>query len=559
MKLYEFVDKLYEMGDMEAPKTIRSKKTLNESYGDTIETNKYKIRGYNPSNGSIDPNELYIVVKGTYQRYHLTDLLKLIRRMGRQWYDFEVSEEGKNEVLDRLLKELTQPDAEDIRDLIAYFLSEVYDEEVLDEGILGGLAGAAIGGLAGNSLGHPVLGAIGGGLAGSAIQNALFDEDLDEALDDIVSVDVDFNIDDGEDFNEIKNYLKDKFNIDVVRYDPDGLYDNITLQGSKENLVKYLSTDYGGYDEDDPDIEWVEEFFPELLDESLNEALFSENELGEYIRKYLNPELSLANVEVYNSGNHAEVQVQLEPEIYNNDGYGYTFNFVPKETSVEDFFDYVVQSLNNVSLEEGLNEDIYDGEGPTVYVNNKKIIKINREEDWESSDYFDDLDYYGPFLPKEKYIVGIEDENGNTMSYKELCDYLLADEDNVCILKYKKGTEEVTESGLGVIKESLVGIYEDKILDMFNNLGIEVLDSYHDRFYNDLADMGTGASKNVDCFVVEISESDKESKLSQPYTDMKEFKYLESHDIHCDIDNSTKNDGAVAFVFYTEIDGKLTD
>lgn len=32
MKLYEFVDKFYEMGDMEAPKTVRSKKTLNESY-----------------------------------------------------------------------------------------------------------------------------------------------------------------------------------------------------------------------------------------------------------------------------------------------------------------------------------------------------------------------------------------------------------------------------------------------------------------------------------------------------------------------------------------------
>ena len=92
------------------------------------------------------------------------------------------------------------------------------------------------------------------------------------------------------------------------------------------------------------------------LDEGLNEALFSDNELEEYIRKHLNPELSLADVEVYNSGNHAEVQVQLEPEIYNNDGYGYVFNYVPKETSVEDFFDYVVQSLNNVLLEEGLTE-----------------------------------------------------------------------------------------------------------------------------------------------------------------------------------------------------------
>lgn len=32
MKLYEFVDRLYAMGDMESPKTVRSKKTLNESY-----------------------------------------------------------------------------------------------------------------------------------------------------------------------------------------------------------------------------------------------------------------------------------------------------------------------------------------------------------------------------------------------------------------------------------------------------------------------------------------------------------------------------------------------
>lgn len=31
MKLYEFVDRLYEMGDMESPKTVMSKKTLNES------------------------------------------------------------------------------------------------------------------------------------------------------------------------------------------------------------------------------------------------------------------------------------------------------------------------------------------------------------------------------------------------------------------------------------------------------------------------------------------------------------------------------------------------
>ena len=222
MKLYEFVDKLYAMGDMESPKTVRPKKTLNESYGDTIETNKYKIRGYNPSNGEIDPKELYIVDKVTHQRYYLTDLLKLIRKMGEWWYDFEVSEEGENKVLDRLLKELTQPDADDIRDLIAYFLSEVYDEEVLDEGFLGGLAGAALGGAVGGSFGHPVLGAIGGGLAGSAIQNALND-DLDESYD----YDPDVFDDICTTYRLSTMTLDDIFEDALKRYGDEGLADEI--------------------------------------------------------------------------------------------------------------------------------------------------------------------------------------------------------------------------------------------------------------------------------------------------------------------------------------------
>ena len=36
MKLYEFVEKIEAMGDIEAPKTIRSKKTLNESLTEAL-------------------------------------------------------------------------------------------------------------------------------------------------------------------------------------------------------------------------------------------------------------------------------------------------------------------------------------------------------------------------------------------------------------------------------------------------------------------------------------------------------------------------------------------
>lgn len=140
MKLYEFVDKLYAMGDMESPKTVRSKKTLNESYTVSDELfDKYKL------DDSKDVGDIYNEITFNYGDEDLAD-----------------------DVVSRI--EVYRNNRDD----------DYYDDD-LDEGILGGLAGAAIGGLAGNSLGHPVLGAIGGGLAGSAIQNALND-DLDEEL-----------------------------------------------------------------------------------------------------------------------------------------------------------------------------------------------------------------------------------------------------------------------------------------------------------------------------------------------------------------------------------------
>lgn len=150
MKLYEFVDKLYAMGDMESPKTIRSKKTLNESLMLEASSGEMLDRFFE-LNAGVDPEELL------------------------QWI-------LQNVITDEQLREMVDY-AEEIEHMHAQDdIEESLVEDDLDEGVLGGLAGAAIGGLAGNSLGHPVLGAIGGGLAGSAIQNALSDEDLNESL-----------------------------------------------------------------------------------------------------------------------------------------------------------------------------------------------------------------------------------------------------------------------------------------------------------------------------------------------------------------------------------------
>lgn len=84
--------------------------------------------------------------------------------------------------------------------------------------------------------------------------------------DNITSVAVDFVVDYPEDMPEIKKELKNKFNIEIVRYDPDGQYNNATLRGTKENLVHYLATLYSGETDETADYDWVEEFYPELFE-----------------------------------------------------------------------------------------------------------------------------------------------------------------------------------------------------------------------------------------------------------------------------------------------------
>ena len=98
-----------------------------------------------------------------------------------------------------------------------------------------------------------------------------------------------------------------------------------------------------------------------------------------------------------------------------------------------------------INESKSLKEDAYDGKGPTIYVNSRAVIKVNDNEDWEGSKYFNDLNYYGPFVPKEEFIVGIKDETDSPMSYKALCDYLLSNEDNIYHLKFKRGLKEDIE------------------------------------------------------------------------------------------------------------------
>lgn len=108
-----------------------------------------------------------------------------------------------------------------------------------------------------------------------------------EELNDIISVTVDFASD--EDEYEVINYIKQKYNIDVVDYDPTDYIENAVLRGKKSNIIKYLATEYQGYDSEEEGIDWVKDFYPELFDESLTEARNPENaEVNAVLRKWAN-------------------------------------------------------------------------------------------------------------------------------------------------------------------------------------------------------------------------------------------------------------------------------
>lgn len=113
-----------------------------------------------------------------------------------------------------------------------------------------------------------------------------------------------------------------------------------------------------------------------------------------------------------------------------------------------------------------INEDAYDGKGPTVYVNNRAVLRVNKSEDWQGSKYFDDLEYYGPFVPKKEFIVDIKDETGSSMSYEALCKYLLSNEDNIYHLKFKKLDESCDSEKLEEDIEDVSVTTEDETMTM---------------------------------------------------------------------------------------------
>jgi hypothetical protein len=88
----------------------------------------------------------------------------------------------------------------------------------------------------------------------------LLNESLTESKDDVATIVVDAVLEDDIDLEDIK-----AFDIEP-EYDWHKPFDNLTLTGTKENIVRYLKS--GLYNADD---EWIKEFYPELL-ENLNEA-----------------------------------------------------------------------------------------------------------------------------------------------------------------------------------------------------------------------------------------------------------------------------------------------
>ena len=89
----------------------------------------------------------------------------------------------------------------------------------------------------------------------------LLNESLNESKDDIATITVDAVLEDDIDLEDIR-----AFDIEP-KYSWNKTFDNLTLTGTKENIVRYLKS--GLYNADD---EWIKEYYPELLEEELNEA-----------------------------------------------------------------------------------------------------------------------------------------------------------------------------------------------------------------------------------------------------------------------------------------------
>lgn len=103
----------------------------------------------------------------------------------------------------------------------------------------------------------------------------LLNESLNESKDDIVTIAVDAVLEDDIDLENIKEFdIKPEYSWNKA-------FDNLKLTGTKENIIKYLKS--GLYNADD---EWIKEYYPELLDEKLNEASTKNpKKLGKEIRE----------------------------------------------------------------------------------------------------------------------------------------------------------------------------------------------------------------------------------------------------------------------------------
>ena len=84
----------------------------------------------------------------------------------------------------------------------------------------------------------------------------------------------------------------------------------------------------------------------------------------------------------------------------------------------------------------GINTGWANRNAWTVWVNNlgpyqtcKRVPEFGFEATFPKK-YFIDLDNNGPYVPHEKWVTKINDSNCNSRSYEELCNYLLADENN---------------------------------------------------------------------------------------------------------------------------------
>lgn len=125
-----------------------------------------------------------------------------------------------------------------------------------------------------------------------------------------------------------------------------------------------------------------------VLSERFSNIVPDENDLSNYLSNKLANNVAVGTIETHRGRGYTTFIVHLVPEQYDNNGYGYSFDFVPKEHKyVDSFYDYILQTLNRF-ITEDKDESLTEARNPendevnaTIrkWANNGRLSKKDKE------------------------------------------------------------------------------------------------------------------------------------------------------------------------------------